>query len=67
MAGVDDDIVALANAAFIASRSASKSGDHRAARLRELAGETMDMADGFERPAPVFRSRRSVPAQAGVA
>ena len=54
----DDALVALHNAAWTAAKLASKAEDPRAARLRQLSGETGDMVDGFERPAPVFRSVR---------
>ena len=55
---LDDALVALHNAAWTAAKLATKSFDPRATRLRELSGETGDIVDGFERPAPVFRSIR---------
>ena len=55
---LDDALVALHNAAWIAAKLASKAEDSRAARLREISGETGDLVDGFERPAPMFRSIR---------
>jgi hypothetical protein len=57
----DDAMTALHSAAIVAARAASKADDPRAARLREIAGETGDMLDGFNRPAPVFKSRRVPP------
>ena len=55
---LDDALVALHNAAWTAAKLATKSFDPRAARLRELSGETGDIVDGFERTAPVCRSVR---------
>ena len=55
---LDDAMVALHNAAWTMAKLATKAKDPRAGRLRELSGETGDMVDGFDRPAPVFRSIR---------
>lgn len=58
MTALDDALIALHNAARAAAKAATKAHDPRAARLREISGETGDMVDGFERPALVFKSRR---------
>lgn len=55
---LDDALVALHNAAWTAAKLATQSSDPRAPRLREISGETGDIVDGFDPPAPVFRSVR---------